>query len=497
MAANILRKNTFLSNEFILFALSFIVLLFCSQCSPLYLFNDWGDPHIYFSIGKGMFNGKVVYKDLFDHKGPLIFLIYGLGYLISHTTFLGVYVFESLFLFVNLLFAYKIAKLFLDKDKAVFVALLYLFYFLCRIEQGGSADEFMTPLLMISLYYILRYCQDKDGNSKDLNRQFIIHGVMFALIFFIKLSICVFWAPLLLIPACQLLKEKNIKGIFMISLAFAGGFLLVAVPVVAYFIFNSALNDFRFAYFEFNSLYASTSMGLHFDAFANIAVRFVQKLINMDFYVYMLLFSMATMFFSKRYIKNIFDKGCIILSFALTYIMLTSAPYDLAYYYITLSVFSVFGFITIVGFAKDKFVTNRAVKPVFIVLVLLACILSGDRPDYLMRKKGNSYWQKEFAAIVNTVPNATVINLEHETGVATLAGTVPTFKYFFHPNIRNEAFPELREYHIDLIAKGIPTFVITNDADFPHISDNYHIVARHRPYENVEYYIYLFKRNGQ
>ncbi|MFQ9073882.1 MAG: hypothetical protein ACLR43_15090 [Faecalibacillus faecis] len=41
-----------------------------------------------------MFNGKVPYKDLFEQKGPLLYLIYGIGYLISHDTFLGVYLLE-------------------------------------------------------------------------------------------------------------------------------------------------------------------------------------------------------------------------------------------------------------------------------------------------------------------------------------------------------------------------------------------------------------------
>ncbi|WP_163273379.1 glycosyltransferase family 39 protein [Dysgonomonas sp. 511] len=500
MTANILRKNTFLSNEPILFALSFIVLFFCSQCSPLYLFNDWGDPNIYFSIGKGMFNGKVIYKDLFDHKGPLIFLIYGLGYLISHTTFWGVYIFESLFLFVNLLFAYKIAKLFLDKDKSLLVSLLYLFFFLCRTKQGGSADELITPCLMVSLYYTLRYCTNRQKSESRLNRHFAIHGVMFGIVFFVKLSICTFWPPLLAIPVLYLLKEHKYKKLLSASLFFVYGFLLVAIPVVAYFVCNSAFNDFKFAYFEFNSLYASASMGLHFDAFANIVARFLLRLISPDFYVYMLLLSMAFLLFSKKYICDILPKVCILLSFVLVYIIVTSGPFDMDYYYITLSVFSIIGFIHIIGLADSKMEKYKWLKPTALTVVLFACIafkgFFGQKAACLLRTEECSFWQKDFAAIINTAPDAILIDLEHETGVNTIAGIVPAYKYFFHPNIHDDAFPQLKEYHINLVKDGKPDFVITNNKEFPYINENYHIAARHRQYEGEEHFIYLFRRNG-
>ena len=35
-----------------------------------------------------MMNGAVPYRDLFDHKGPLLYLLYGIGYLIDSTGFL-------------------------------------------------------------------------------------------------------------------------------------------------------------------------------------------------------------------------------------------------------------------------------------------------------------------------------------------------------------------------------------------------------------------------
>ena len=49
-----------------------LALVFASTASPLYATNFWTDTNIYFTIGRGMLKGLMPYRDLFDHKGPLL-----------------------------------------------------------------------------------------------------------------------------------------------------------------------------------------------------------------------------------------------------------------------------------------------------------------------------------------------------------------------------------------------------------------------------------------
>ena len=79
------------------FVVSSLIILFTSKCSPLYPFNDWVDANAFFTTGQGIFNGIVPYRDLFEQKGLLLYFIYGIGYLISHTSFIGIYFFEVIF----------------------------------------------------------------------------------------------------------------------------------------------------------------------------------------------------------------------------------------------------------------------------------------------------------------------------------------------------------------------------------------------------------------
>ena len=75
-------------------ALSAVLLALCSKSSPLYAFNDWMDANIFFTMGRSMLGGRVLYRDVFDHKGPVLYLLYGLAGLVGGTDFRGVLVLE-------------------------------------------------------------------------------------------------------------------------------------------------------------------------------------------------------------------------------------------------------------------------------------------------------------------------------------------------------------------------------------------------------------------
>ena len=75
-------------------ALAALMLLFASQCSPLYPINLWDDANCLLTVGRVMRRGGVLYRDIYEQKGPLLYLIHALAACISDTSFWGVYVLE-------------------------------------------------------------------------------------------------------------------------------------------------------------------------------------------------------------------------------------------------------------------------------------------------------------------------------------------------------------------------------------------------------------------
>ena len=118
----------------ILFCLiiSFIGITICSECSFLYPMNYWVDANAFFTVGKSMLHNLVPYLDLFEQKGPLLYLIYMIGAIISEKSFIGVYFVEIISYSVTLYYISKIICLYLDKKYIYLILPLFLSIILTR-----------------------------------------------------------------------------------------------------------------------------------------------------------------------------------------------------------------------------------------------------------------------------------------------------------------------------------------------------------------------------
>ena len=127
-----------------------VTITVVSACSPLYPFNPWDDVNVFFDLGRGIIHGKVPYRDLFDHKGPLLHFIYALAALISERSFTGIWLVECITASVYSVFSWKIVKLFADTKKHnIFLMPLFLgiIYSMGIFNFGGNAEELCFPVI--------------------------------------------------------------------------------------------------------------------------------------------------------------------------------------------------------------------------------------------------------------------------------------------------------------------------------------------------------------
>ena len=111
---------------------SFLICYYSSYVSPYYEIPVSCDPIIYHLMGRGMMEGLMPYRDLFDQKGPFIFLIYGFSYTLCGSYWL-VFVLEVFAVTASMIFCYKAALLFVSGKKAFIVSLLIL-YSMCSFH---------------------------------------------------------------------------------------------------------------------------------------------------------------------------------------------------------------------------------------------------------------------------------------------------------------------------------------------------------------------------
>lgn len=492
-----------------LFIFSALFVFFNSKNSPLYLFNEWGDANIYFSMGKGMMNGLIPYKDIFDHKGPFIFFIYSLGYLISNDSFLGIYIIESVFLFVNLIFAFKIASIFLNKQYSFIVSLAYAVLIFNKTYYGGSAEEFLSVFITISFYYFILYFKDKDHVQGKEYKHLLIHGIMCSLAFLSKLSVCVFWMPLLIILLYDSIAEKKYREIINKSFFFIVGFFLPILPFFLYFVVNRALGDFYFGYIEFNSIYAEFSFS--FDTIMKI-IYHAWWLLKHDYISFPLtLLGVFLLSFTNVYIEKWKYKIAILVSFMLSFASFSISKYVMTYAHIVMYIYTLFGIIFLLQILHKYLIKSdkNYIAGYIVSFVLFLSIgvynknLFGQDKECLLRKKECNYMQKEFAAIINKENNPTLLDLGLDHGVFTKANIVPSFKYFFYPNIVYRLYPGIRDYQEKLIDEKQPDFIVAGNTslyyyhykELKSLKENYELInVYHQAIEAFDTEVYLYKR---
>ena len=86
----------------ILGAFCLILAFFCitinSKFSFLYTYHDVGDVHCFITVARCMLRGDVLYRDVYEHKGPLHYFLYYAGIGAAGGSTIGVYVIEIIIL---------------------------------------------------------------------------------------------------------------------------------------------------------------------------------------------------------------------------------------------------------------------------------------------------------------------------------------------------------------------------------------------------------------
>lgn len=224
------NRKTFLA----FLAWSVVVLLLLSIDSPLHESYNRVDSSWFFMSGKAWMNGLTPYVDFADSKGPLLWLIYGIGYLLSPHSYTGVYVLSCLSYAVIFYYDYKIARLFFDdRRRPVMAALLMTFaYFWSWFHYEVRAEDFATLFVTISLYYLFRLLCQPEKQQPSVRRTSLVLGACFMALVLIKYSIALMQGSIILaVLYCYGRQHKSVLPPLKWLVA---GAVAVALPFVCY-----------------------------------------------------------------------------------------------------------------------------------------------------------------------------------------------------------------------------------------------------------------------
>ena len=243
-----------------------------------------GDYLIFKIIGSGWTEGHIPYKDLFDSKGPLLFLIQVLGFTIQSGKW-GIWILEVVFAVLSFELIFQCGvKLGVKATYNYFcTAISILFYFAC-LENGNTVEEFCLPFQLLPLYLTISYF---NGSNKRIYLSGFITGLCFGAVALIRLNNNCVIVGLAIGLICWFVKENRLKDLFRIILCFAAGLIVIFIPFCIYFALHSALSDMMYATFGLNYYYLingsnidSTRPIIHLICFTPSLVLFLIAFLN-------------------------------------------------------------------------------------------------------------------------------------------------------------------------------------------------------------------------
>lgn len=451
-------------------ALSLTALYFCTESSPLYARNPWDDASIYFSMGKGIVQGYVPYQDMFDHKGPVVFFLFALGYLLTPGFFYGIYLLESLCFSGVLYFSFKIAGLYFEEGISEALAVISMIFFLdgSFLVYGGSCEEFTMVIYAAVLY---QYLSCFSGRKECTGRWMAVLGGLCGLSFWMKFTMTV---CLLALTGILLWQELLNRRHFVRKLAaFTGSGLAVSAAVIGYFIYSDAIGSLKRGYFTANLAYADIGgIGGTMIIFGKNVMSAVTHNPGITLVV---VAGLAGFTVTSRYIEGIFGRLGLLSAFSLL-VGSTYVSHAYLYYYCLVAVFAILGIVTIADVLTSRInwlKLWRASASVLTIPCLLFLLLANQnyRDAALFSENFTLYdvCQKEMERVANGEEKTLLLYRNHWAQMMTFPGILPAERYYFAPNI-SENIPEINEEQDRYIHEGIADFVLVDTVEcYPNI----------------------------
>lgn len=449
-----------------LFIVSFLTILIASESSPFYPINNWVDANCFFSVGKGMMNGVVPFKDVFEQKGPLLFLVYGLAYLISNSSFFGVFIFEILNFYMFLYFMSKIVTM-LHNEKSNYVVMPILSVIIVTSKafaHGGSAEEFTLGLLAYTLYTFVKYLK----TDKITNLELFLNGLVAGAILMIKYTILGLSFGFMMLIFFDLVFKKEYKRSIISCFIFLAGMFLPFLIFIIYYLFNNGLREFIQVYFIDNlTLYSPVNIPFS-KKFEQAYIGMLRSLLDNGILIFLLFI---------YYVKNMGKLGInkyymyILLFVDIFFIYIGNRFYR--YYLLPLLPFMIFPIIYIIKtYLKDNMINKNTLILGYLVLILLTFNLANYRHNMFQKKE--SLIEYQFGEIINESPGSVLNYQTLDTGVTTFTRNNPDFYYYHQVNIDEDVYPESHRSQDKYIRlKEAKYVVMSTRRDTYYIRQNY------------------------
>lgn len=227
-----------------------IFLSMQSEMAPFSNGISGTDSSVFLYIAQMMRRGSVPYRDMFDHKGPLLYLIDCLGILLYPRK--GVWLMEIAALFGAVWYSWRTARLYMGRAAALF-GVITAYALLGDCFRGGNlTEEYALAFIAAGLYVFLNYFRKKKITKCGI----FCCGICFSAVCLLRVNMIAVWVVCIWLVLFRNILNKRWKEIGGELILFSAGSVTLAAPVLFYLLWNHAFGDFWNSYIRFNVSYS-------------------------------------------------------------------------------------------------------------------------------------------------------------------------------------------------------------------------------------------------
>lgn len=442
--------------------LAFVLLSIGSMCSYLYPYQNRVDQNCFFTVGKGMMTGLVPYRDLFEQKGPLLYFLHGLAYLVSPDSFIGVFGLEVASMTLWFVYLYKLARLYTTPRPAMLLvsAAGVLTVVANCFLRGDNAEEFCLPLLTIGLYHLLLFARRNDGRMAP--GLLFLNGLLAGCVLWIKYSMLGFWIAWIGMVFLSVWNRRPHREAARALCLFAAGGVAATLPWILYFGWHHAIGDWFYTYFYTNIFLYAKETGYLGRCLQYLCFAVMNTALDP---LMMVLIALGLWHFLRGERFTLQERFALLFPFVALYAGCYVGGVFYDYYLLIFTPYCLFGLLFLWGRYGERVRSwwrrwGKRAPAALLAGALVVTILGGNCLLFYGKKR-EDYPQYQFAQIIRQTPEATLLNYGFlDGGFYLAAGVMPTTKYFCQLNIPEEVLPEIPRTHQRMIENGETDYVV-------------------------------------
>lgn len=232
--------------------LALLALLVLATVSPHIQPLPSTDSSVFLYTAETILDGGLPYRDVWDHKGPLIYYIDALGLLLGDGSRWGVWLLELVFVVGAAWLGYRLLREAFGHYPALFASVVWVATLAGLLDRGNLTEEYGLLFQFGGLWFFWRALRDED------QRNYWAVGLMSALAFLLRPNMVGISGGIALYLVLRYVSQRSQANLRPLRLA-AGGFLIPVALFTLYFGLSGILSDVWDQVFYFNFIYTDTS----------------------------------------------------------------------------------------------------------------------------------------------------------------------------------------------------------------------------------------------